>query len=109
MTQDTTTMPVMASDTAALVEAMARANCRSGSFDPDEMMANGGPRWRYYEPGCTAAYNALRDTLVPVVWAVDHPEYDGPVFGTEFTPLTPEEAAEGFTMYALHTLPELKP
>lgn len=102
----------MASDTAALVEAMGMAMCAyalGGKACPCK--ERGEFRCLEAYPGyqATVAYNALRDTLVPVVWAVDHPEYDGPVFGTEFTPLTPEEAAEGFTMYALHTLPELKP
>lgn len=102
MTQDTTTMPVMASVTAALVEAMARANCRSGGFDPDEMMANGGPRWRYYEPGCTAAYNALRDTLVPVGWLYE--------YGGETSVRQKRLPMPGFVNETpLYTLPELKP
>lgn len=44
------------------VESVARALCISGGFDPDEMMANDGPRWRYYETGASAAIAALRAT-----------------------------------------------
>ena len=36
---------------AELVEAMARVLCIASGFDPDDMMANDGPRWRYYTPG----------------------------------------------------------
>ena len=41
------------------LEAAARAMCVAGGFDPDEMMSNDGPRWRYYVDGLTptiAAY-----------------------------------------------------
>jgi hypothetical protein len=44
----------------ATVERVARALCEQGGFDPDEIMANDGPRWRYYEPGARAAIAALR-------------------------------------------------
>lgn len=40
-------------------EAMARAMCSQGGFDPDERMANDGPRWRCYLPGVDAALSAL--------------------------------------------------
>lgn len=43
---------------AEQVEAAARAMCVEGGFDPDEIMANDGPRWRYYAPGAVAALNA---------------------------------------------------
>lgn len=36
-------------------ETVARAACAQGGFDPDEMMPNDGPRWRYYVPGAQAA------------------------------------------------------
>ena len=42
-----------------LVEAVARAMCEDGGFDPDERMANGGPRWGYYVPGAVAAIRTL--------------------------------------------------
>lgn len=37
-----------------LIEEAARALCVQGGFDPDEIMANDGPRWRYYAPGARA-------------------------------------------------------
>jgi len=40
---------------AAGIEAAARAMCLEGGFDPNEIMANDGPRWRYYVPGARAA------------------------------------------------------
>jgi hypothetical protein len=44
---------------AGLVECVARAMCADGGFDPNEIMANDGPRWMYYESGATAAITAL--------------------------------------------------
>ena len=41
------------------VEAVARAMCKAGGYDPDEIMANDGPRWRYYADGAEAAIAAL--------------------------------------------------
>ena len=41
--------------TDAEVEAAARAMCVQGGFDPNEIMANDGPRWRYYVPNARAA------------------------------------------------------
>ena len=41
------------------VEAVARAQCLAGGFDPDEIMPNDGPRWRYYVDGAQAAILAL--------------------------------------------------
>lgn len=40
------------------VVAAARAMCIEGGFDPDEIMANDGRRWRYYVPGAEAALSA---------------------------------------------------
>jgi hypothetical protein len=50
-----------------LIEAMARGQCASGGYNPDEIMPNGGERWRYYVDLATAALAALREThhLVP--------------------------------------------
>lgn len=41
------------------VERCARAMCLAGGYDPNEIMSNDGPRWRYYEEGTTAALAAL--------------------------------------------------
>jgi len=41
------------------VEVIAETLCKSGGFDPGTMMANGGPRWRYYEPQAAAIHNLL--------------------------------------------------
>ena len=41
-----------------LIEAVARVLCKAGGFDPDEMMPNDGPRWRYYVPSVTAITDA---------------------------------------------------
>ena len=52
-----------------IIEAMARAMCVEGGFDPDERMPNDGPRWGYYVPGVTAALAAIEAAgvrLVPV-------------------------------------------
>ncbi|NML11285.1 hypothetical protein HHL08_14210 [Sphingobium sp. AR-3-1] len=43
------------------VERVARAMCADAGFDPNEIMANDGPRWRYYEPLAIAALKELRD------------------------------------------------
>ena len=37
-----------------LIEQCCRAMCKTGGLDPDEMMPNDGPRWRYYEPQARA-------------------------------------------------------
>ena len=42
-----------------VVKTVARAMCVQGGFDPDQIMANEGPRWRYYVPGACAAIAAL--------------------------------------------------
>jgi len=36
-------------------EELARVLCCLGGFDPDEIMANDGPRWKYYVPQARAA------------------------------------------------------
>lgn len=54
---------------AEVTEAMARAMCIDGGFDPDEMMPNDGPRWRYYVPGVRAAIAAMLEAVgEPVQW-----------------------------------------
>lgn len=45
--------------TDTLREAVARAQSAAGGFDPDEIMPNGGPRWRYYLPSTDAALSAI--------------------------------------------------
>lgn len=48
---------------AEVTEAMARAMCIDGGFDPDEMMPNDGPRWRYYVPSARAALAAMLEAV----------------------------------------------
>ena len=36
-------------------EELARELCHLGGLDPDEIMANDGPRWKYYIPQARAA------------------------------------------------------
>ena len=45
---------------SADVERVARALCALGGFDPDEIMANDGPRWRYYADSADAAMRETR-------------------------------------------------
>ena len=55
--------------TDTLREAVARAQCAAGGFDPDEAMPNGGSRWRYYLPTTDAALSAIEAAgwlVVPV-------------------------------------------
>lgn len=55
--------------TDTLREAVARAQCAAGGLDPDEIMPNGGPRWRYYLPTTDAALSAIEAAgwrIVPV-------------------------------------------
>lgn len=47
-------------DAPETVGAVARAMCVQGGYDPDERMANDGPRWKYYVPQTTAALAAVR-------------------------------------------------
>lgn len=49
----------MTDRTEALREEIARAWCASGGFDPDEMMPNDGPRWKYYLEGA--------DAILPII------------------------------------------
>lgn len=42
-----------------IVELMARGACTSGGLDPDFVMANDGPRWRYYIPLVEESLRAL--------------------------------------------------
>ncbi len=41
------------------IQAVARAMCLEGGFNPDEIMPNDGPRWCYYVGGAQAAISAL--------------------------------------------------
>jgi hypothetical protein len=41
------------------LEAACRMGCIQGGFDPNEVMANDGPRWRYYVPLATAMIRAF--------------------------------------------------
>ena len=41
------------------IQAVARAMCLAGGFDPDEIMPNDGPRWGYYTDGAQAAIAAI--------------------------------------------------
>ena len=41
------------------LEAVARAMCLDGGFDPNEIMTNDGPRWHYYTTLARAAIEAL--------------------------------------------------
>lgn len=44
------------------VESLARRICfQVGGFDPDEIMANDGPRWRYYIPTANVCFAWLRE------------------------------------------------
>ena len=68
----------MAQTDEALVEALARAQCATVGFDPDEIMANDAPRWRYYVPGATAVLpiiaareQAVREALTPIFDKLD--------------------------------------
>jgi hypothetical protein len=44
-----------------LVEKVAQAMCADAGFDPFDVMANDGPRWRYYEPQARAAIKAVAE------------------------------------------------
>lgn len=44
---------------AGVIEEVARAQCESHGFVPDEVMPNGGPRWHYYVPGVEVAIRTL--------------------------------------------------
>lgn len=46
-----------------LREAVARALCEQGQFDPDEIMPNDGPRWRYYLEAADAAIAVVVERL----------------------------------------------
>lgn len=41
------------------IQAVARAMCLAGGFDPDEIMPNDGPRWGYYTDAAKAAIAAI--------------------------------------------------
>ena len=46
-----------------LVEKTARAMCADAGFDPEQVMPNDGPRWKYYEPQARAAIAAVAEWL----------------------------------------------
>ncbi len=60
------------------IEAMARAMCADGGFDPEEPMPNDGPRWRYYVPGATAAHDTLWPLAMEAAAKVAENHYDPP-------------------------------
>ena len=51
------------------LERAARALCVSGGFDPDEIMANDGPRWRYYAPNVRIVLMAIREPTNEIIEA----------------------------------------
>ena len=60
------------------IQAVARAMCLAGGFDPDEIMPNDGPRWGYYTDGAQAAIAAIdaaRGKAEPVAWMYHHPSH----------------------------------
>lgn len=67
------------------LEAAARAQCASGGFNPDDMMPNDGPRWKYYVPGVEAAITAYLAALgaEPRWWAVEDEYGFVEVYSTE--------------------------
>ena len=54
-----------------LREEVARKLCKQGDFDPDEMMPNDGPRWRYYLPAADAAIAIVLNRAERVVMETD--------------------------------------
>ncbi len=48
-----------------LIEKVARAMCADAGFDPEQVMPNDGPRWRYYQPQARAAIAAVAEWLDP--------------------------------------------
>ena len=46
-----------------LIEKVARAMCADAGFDPEQVMPNDGPRWRYYQPQARAAIAAVAEWL----------------------------------------------
>jgi hypothetical protein len=60
MTINTPPQVTEPSELPADVERVARAMCTAAGFDPDEIMANDGPRWRYYDPSARAAIAAMQ-------------------------------------------------
>ena len=53
-----------------LIEKVARAMCADAGFDPEQVMPNDGPRWRYYQPQARAAIAAVAE------WLEDHGKDD---------------------------------
>jgi hypothetical protein len=49
---------------AEMIERAARAMCLAHGYDPEELMANDGPRWKYYEPSARAAITAILPEVV---------------------------------------------
>lgn len=44
-----------------MVEKISRQMCLEAGYNPDTIMSNHGPRWRYYEPNALAALRALEN------------------------------------------------
>lgn len=51
--------------TDAMVERASRAMCQAAGFDPNELMSNDGPRWRYYADGARAAITITLPAILP--------------------------------------------
>ena len=65
---------------SGVIEDVARANRASGGFDPDEIMSNDAPRWRYYVPGAEATIRTILSGPVGEVLreAMTHAYHDYP-------------------------------
>ncbi len=59
------------------IEAVARAVCVSGGYDPDERMPNDGPRWKYYVTGAEAALSAARPFIAAEWQPIETAPKDG--------------------------------
>ncbi len=46
-----------------LVEKVAREMCTKAGWDPDDIMPNDGPRWKYWVPNARAAIAAVAEWL----------------------------------------------
>lgn len=74
------------------IEAMARAMAENGGTDC----------WEHALECATAAYNALRNTLVPVGW-----KYECDKRGVRWSVRTSLDAQKGWNAFPVFTLPEL--
>ena len=99
------------SNTAALVEAMARA-ARPALWGANGSCEDVGPqvlkaRQQHLEEWARA-YNRLRDTLVPVLWLYERPGFRA-ISEDRYPPGVMANAVSTATEEPLFTLPELKP